>query len=177
MLLFGNHDFHYIPEMFERYSGYKSNPIISELIKYVIDEKLVQLSYVYNDMIFTHAGVTNTYFDKLKHADKNDIENSLNDILYSKPTLLKFGYFYNYITYIDPYGDNKFQSPIWVRPYSLESDMLTNTDNIKYKQIVGHTKQDNISFNEDSLVYYIDVLDSVNEYLIIDDNKFNIIKL
>jgi hypothetical protein len=41
---------------------------------------------------------------------------------------------------LDPYGDDITQSPIWIRPKSLEMQPLP-----EYNQIVGHTEMQEIT--------------------------------
>ena len=59
----------------------------------------------------------------------------------------------------DPYGDNKSEGPLWVRPKSLQACPYKN-----YPQIVGHTPQDEI-ITVNNRFYFIDV---PHQYLQID---------
>ena len=125
ILLIGNHDFHYIFNG-EYYSGYKieTQQLCGNILKSaVIEDKDIIPIYVDNNIIFSHAGVTNTWMTlhNLKLEDVNKID-SMRD-------LHKFRF-----TGWNMYGDDPKNSPIWVRPNSLISDMYGD-----YKQIVGHT--------------------------------------
>jgi hypothetical protein len=70
------------------------------------------------------------------------------------------------MTFSNPYGNNPYQSPIWIRPSSLIKDKLEG-----YKQVVGHTQVTQMS--EVKGVYLIDCLDNEKkEYLVIEDGEF-----
>lgn len=125
IMLLGNHDFHYIFSG-EYYSGYKieTQQLCGNILKSaVIEDKDIIPIYVDNNIIFSHAGVTNTWMTlhNLKLEDVNKID-SMRD-------LHKFRF-----TGWNMYGDDPKNSPIWVRPNSLTNDMYGD-----YKQIVGHT--------------------------------------
>lgn len=69
----------------------------------------------------------------------------------------------------DSCGDDVTQSPIWVRPDSLQEDMLQ-----PYRHIIGHTEQYSITFSINLIL--IDAL-AHRQYLIIEDNEIRIGKL
>lgn len=150
ILLIANHDYHYIklnPQ--PRYSGFQENHFlqINECIEENIKNKNLQMSYSIGEYIFTHAGITKTWLNKVgfdKDVHKN-IPDFVNELFYNKPIQFSFdGY--------DTYGDNITQSPIWVRPRSLLSDKID-----RFKQVVGHSRVSKIK--EINGVCFIDVLD------------------
>ena len=74
------------------------------------------------------------------------------------------------------YGDDDWQSPIWIRPRSLQRVNKKTDLKKNYIQIVGHTQQDHIDIKGKATggkYYYIDTLPS-GEYLIDIDGKFEI---
>src|SRR5690606_27598757 len=128
VLLFGNHDFHYLSTTHETYSGFKGfvKPEISSLLEKAIDADLMQMCFVYDRFLFVHAGVTKTWCQE-KDVDVTKIEQELNYLLKWRPNTFCFNGW-------DMYGDDISQSPIWVRPKSLLKDK------IDYTQVVGHTQ-------------------------------------
>lgn len=158
ILLFGNHDYHYLRGVEERYSGYQNihSVDIGEMLHGAIDNNLIKMCHIEDKFLFTHAGVTKTWC-KNWHIDKDSIEDNLNDLLKHKPDSFKFQG--NNI-----YGDNITQSPIWVRPRSLHQDAIKG-----YVQVVGHTQQDELIITDHTIL--IDCLDTSGEYLEIIDGK------
>jgi hypothetical protein len=75
-----------------------------------------------------------------------------------------------------PYGDDEGQSPIWIRPRSLQRSNQ-NTDLKKnYVQVVGHTVQDSIDIKGKTTggkYYYIDALGK-GQYLLNIDGNFEL---
>src|SRR6478752_7955578 len=66
-------------------------------------------------------------------------------------------------------GDDVTQSPIWIRPRSLANDIFGN-----YTQVVGHTTHRSLMYHTDCNIYFIDVLGTSKEYLIIEDGKISV---
>lgn len=171
ILLFGNHDFHYLENILDRYSGYQSGEAmnIGELLHSAIDGNLLQMCFVWEDMIITHAGITKTWCDNNNIGYKNyeTIEEEINDLFKSSPNSFQFtcGRYYN------PYGDEVEQSPIWVRPNSLLEDRAVEG----LIQVVGHTTQKELVITDDIIL--VDTLGNANEYLIWDEFKLSVGKM
>ena len=178
-MLIGNHDYHYYPEIGNvGTSGYqtKSAPAISQLI----DENRnhLQMAYSIDDYLFTHAGVSSEFMDNVfgKGGWKaEDISTLLNEQFLHKPRTFDFGMAINMekMWYLDPSGDSKGQSPIWIRPRSL---MSVNKVTLRKQviQIVGHTQMNQLDVEGSQnwtggRYYFIDTLDTSGEYLIIED--------
>lgn len=159
VLLFGNHDFHYIKGIGETYSGYQSSYAIDigAAIGDAITEGLVQMCYKYENFVFTHAGVTMTWCVD-NEVDITDLETSINDLFKFKPAAFKFAMGDNYSNT----GNDVTQPPIWVRPESLLRDMV---DNITC--VVGHTTVKEVGISPKLIL--IDTLGISEEYLIIND--------
>ncbi len=164
--LLGNHCIHYLPifqSHHERYSGFQEKK--SKLIEYELQsaysEGLLQMAYTHNDVLFTHAGVTQTWLNDVGLVDSWNIANAINEQFLHKP--LSFGF-----VGPDPYGDNKAESPIWVRPRSLLLDKLPT-----WKMVVGHTNV--ISINTKDDIWFTDCpTRNPQEYLTIKDGEFKI---
>lgn len=161
ILLIGNHDYHYFPFVNQRYSGYfpETQSYAGNLLKHCLDENLIQLSFKNKNLVITHAGITKTWlkesgikFENLNKSFKDRWEN--------------FGYRYSGST--SDTGNDVFQSPIIIRPESLEKDKIDN-----FIQIVGHTTKRKIEI-QDSVIY-VDCLKYKKEFLEIDctlDSKY-----
>lgn len=177
IMLIGNHDYHYMKDIEETYSGFKAGykPAISAMLEE--NKEHLQMAYQMGEFLFTHAGVSSDFLSQLKKILFEDeikvegIADFLNLAFEHKPLLFGFGKFRNSEFNIDPYGDDKEQSPIWIRPRSL---MKSNHDTLRKEviQVVGHTgiKEMDIKGKATGNRYFlIDCLGTSGEYLIITD--------
>jgi len=139
IMLVGNHDHHYYPEVgYTGTSGYQSG--IAPSINQVIDENRqhLQIAYSFDEFLFTHAGVSPTFMDG-EFGEEGWVEDNvvelLNDLFKYKPKSFDFNG-------TDPYGDNTYQTPIWIRPKSLMAVNKKHDKGLKkkYIQVVGHTQ-------------------------------------
>jgi predicted MPP superfamily phosphohydrolase len=175
VLLIGNHDHHYFPEIgYTGTSGYQSK--IAPSINQVIDENRhhLQMAYGFDKYLFTHAGVSPVFMDQVFGENDWAIENiivDLNEMFRYKPKVFEFNGF-------DAYGDNTTQTPIWIRPRSLMSSNKKHKKSLRkdYIQIVGHTGMKQIDLEgSDKFTggryYFIDTMETSGDYLIIEDNK------
>lgn len=177
ILLIGNHDHHYFPEVgYSSTSGYQAG--IANSISYLVNEnrEYLQMAYSIDNILFTHAGVSKIWIDNLieqgifnKYPDNNakSIANWTNDMWYYKPLVFKF-------TGTEPTGDNQCQTPIWIRPRSLMKGANVYKKDII--QVVGHTQQNQIDIkgkSTGSRYFFIDTLGTSGEYLIIDNNFYS----
>ncbi|MDR1957260.1 MAG: metallophosphoesterase [Treponema sp.] len=133
-LCLGNHDYHYLSRIDpdERYSGFQDRHYraINELLEQNMD--LLRVIYVTADKyLISHAGVSNTFMEKMKARGVEGIER-IDPAFIQDRTILGFDGF-------DQYGDDPSQSPIWIRPASLSVDPLPD-----YNQIIGHTQMERI---------------------------------
>lgn len=171
ILLLGNHDIIYIPGTVDPFvSGYDPEkypdlaPVITENLKHLI------MAYKVDNLLFTHAGVSETFLKNTRYAGDNfdDISSHINAIWRTRPEEFMFrrgG---------DSSGDDIFQSPVWIRPKSLMKDSK-NIKNSGIVQIVGHTQQNQIDIKGKATggkYYFIDTLGTSGEYLIIEDGEF-----
>ena len=167
ILIIGNHDYHYFPEVTTTStSGYDG--IFKHRVVDIIDKHrdLFKICHKIDKFLFTHAGVSPEFMDEnfSQDWDINNIDEKLNDLFKYKPLAFSF-YGFN------PYGDDTFQTPIWIRPRSL---MKSNKDKIIHQnlvQIVGHTMVTKIDIEGKATggkYFFIDSLDN-KEYLVIND--------
>jgi len=169
ILLIGNHDHHYIGGVNQTYSGYQAGYAVDirEVLEIALKEGLLQLCWFHENYFFSHAGLTKTWSEQfLGNANPSlgsVLMKALNEMYYFCPRNFNFNMGENY----DRSGDDVTQSPIWVRPKSLLSDMV---DNIIC--VVGHTTVIKLGINEDiPNLILIDCLGTSGEYLIIEDGK------
>lgn len=181
VMLIGNHDHHYFPEIgYTGTSGYQNR--IAPSITQVIDENRhhLQVAYSFDKYLFTHAGVSPVFMDQVFGADgwnKETIAADLNELFKHKPKAFEFnGY--------DSYGDNSTQTPIWIRPRSLMSANKKHEKGLKkdYIQIVGHTAMKRLDLTgSDKFTggryYFVDTLETSGEYLIIEDKQLRVNKV
>jgi predicted MPP superfamily phosphohydrolase len=178
ILLIGNHDYYYFPEIdSSEISGYNHNA--AKMINHVLaaNRNLLQMAHNIEDVLFTHAGVSTQWLDdKYPEWRENGetaegIALTVNNLWKHKPLSFMFYGF-------EPSGNNTYQTPIWIRPQSL---MRANRDTLKEKviQVVGHTQMKEIDIEGKATggrYYFIDTL-SVKQYLIIEDGKFKLGKI
>jgi hypothetical protein len=172
VLLIGNHDFHYLPNLNQTYSGHQRqfHFIIQERLNEVME--LLTMCHKIDDLLITHAGISNQwikYWVKEYNMNINEsIDVIVNDLFKTNLNPFKF-------TGWDPSGDSAYSSPIWIRPNSLQTSNYDSFRN-EYIQIVGHTPQNKIDINGHTTggrYYYIDTLETSGEYLIYQDKKIS----
>src|SRR4051794_19108043 len=141
MLLFGNHDLHYLSTVGEHYSGFNRYHAadIEEMLLAALDNDYLQICFSYEHFLFVHAGITRTWCRNTlgeDHFENGEIvEQTINGLFKYQPNKFRFTPGRRY----DPYGDEVEQSPVWVRPDSLFKDRLDNLT-----QIAGHTVQEKL---------------------------------
>jgi hypothetical protein len=127
--------------------------VFGELLEDAIDQGLLQMCFATDSYLFTHAGITKTWA-KANFISYDNIDVNLNLLFKNNPNAFKFKKGEKF----DPTGDNKYQSPIWVRPNSLLQDKIEG-----FIQIVGHTPQAQLILNKEIL--FIDTLGKNQQYL------------
>lgn len=172
VLLIGNHDFHYL-DMGEQYSGfqkgfqYSIKPLMEENLKHMV------MCYRYEDFLFTHAGVTNTWLKNVGYTGEDPVDIFINDLFTYTPKQFCFmpG------PKNDGYGNEITQGPLWVRPEALRQDALRAgaAPGRLWTHVVGHTARTSMVITED--IICIDVLDYNLQALQIIDGVPSIVKL
>ena len=169
VLLIGNHDFHYIRGIGETYSGYQAGYAleIGELVEGAIKDGHMQMCYLQDGYLFSHAGLTKTWYGLVTGNYTPVVDDMLvqtiNDILAYQPNRFIFRMGDNF----SDTGNDVTQGPIWVRPYSLSKDKVDGVI-----CVVGHTPTRNgITIVEESGIILTDCLGETDEYLVIEDGK------
>lgn len=158
-LLLGNHDYHYLPNSGARYNGfeYATYAQMSLVIDELIRNQTIQICFLYDKYLISHAGLTNTWCNN-RGILLDDLVNDINMLLVRNYS--PFGFSGG-----NPEGDSITQGPLWVRPKSLRNDKLGN-----YHQIVGHTRHNEINIDRAYNLTFIDALGS-GKYLMIENNE------
>ena len=162
VLIIGNHDFHYMNGVDETYSGFQYHNLkeINEVLEDALSDKSLQMCFIHDKYVFTHAGVTNTWC--LTHNVNrlpNKLQDSINDLFNNNKIPFYFQMGSNY----SQSGDDITQSPLWVRIPSLFKDGLDD-----YTFVVGHSTLRELTITDK--IIGIDTLGVTGEYLIIENN-------
>lgn len=159
VLCLGNHDYSYMTN--SHCSGYnwQTQKLLGNDILHLYEEEVLVPFHIEDNIIFSHAGISLTW---IKDVCKCDTITSLKH-LFSNPIEAVHLLDFNMISGYNPYGDTKSQSPLWIRPKSLLSDVIDG-----HLQAVGYTHT-NVVTRQDN-VWFCDSLP--NSYLIIEDGRF-----
>ena len=159
VLLIGNHDYHYLPDVDTGgCSGFQPNmhPMFSKVLMKAVGLGAMQWIHQEDIFLFSHAGVTKSWMQLVGLDDVyaiNNLETS------------KFDYNYEYDS--SGFGESPYQTPIWVRPSSLNADKLDGLI-----QVVGHTPQHNGVNSIDGL-HFIDCLHESKYLMLKDGNTYS----
>ena len=157
ILLIGNHDHHYFPEVGCTGTSRYQQKIARKLEGLIQKNRPhLQMAYQYENVLFTHAGVTKTFMNNTFGEDWS--ENNIPELLNKKFEDNANAFCFNGV---EPTGDDITQTPIWVRPASLIIDKVPLT------QVVGHTMVGEIGFYKN--VYLIDTMQTSKQYLVFDE--------
>jgi hypothetical protein len=161
ILIIGNHDFHYLKGCGETYSGYQQYAAvdINEVLQPALTSGHLQICHVFDEYIFSHAGLTQTWCEN-NEIDLFNIEESVNVKFMESMESFKFEYGEN----LDRSGDDITQSPIWVRIPSLLKDMVKG-----FTYVIGHTTIREMHMTNS--VIAIDCLGTSKEYLVIQNGE------
>ena len=136
IMLIGNHDHHYNKKFgfAETYSGFQSK--YSLMIAHVLEqnEHHLQMAYQLDEFLCSHAGISIEFLANntgVKELEVDKVADIINDLYKERPEAFHFNG-------LNPYGDNSYQTPIWIRPVSL---MSVNKESLAPHviQVVGHT--------------------------------------
>jgi predicted phosphodiesterase len=169
VLLFGNHDYHYLRTVNETYSGFQEwhRTDIAEMLHKALDADLMQMCLIDGNYIFSHAGITKTWLKNTGYTGEEPLELFINDLFKYQPLAFRFTSGINH----SPYGDDICQTPIWVRPQSLYADCLDD-----YIQVVGHTTQKQLKIVDNKIVL-IDTIGMSGQFLCVTDGEMSVLEL
>lgn len=164
ILLLGNHDMHYIYDDFP--VGTRYNEGIAELLKALFEDEgeLFQFAYQEGDTLYTHAGVSNLWWNKYFKGKTGENAPSIADQL-NNPTeeQMKAMFMVGY----SRGGSCERGGIFWA-----DLDETCNDPLHGVHQVVGHTQMEHIqtvSMSEDTSITYCDTLPNDEYYT---HNKF-----
>lgn len=166
IMLIGNHDHHYFvgdtgTSGFQQVGKYQIIPVLKD------NSPHLQMAYRFDNILCTHAGVSETFMNDCLGEDGwkiDTIADDMNELWKHKADSFIFnGY--------NPYGDDIGQTPIWIRPISLIKDSKNIMD-AGIIQVVGHTEQSRIR-NVRGKYYFIDAIAIAKEYLIVEQGNIS----
>lgn len=168
ILLIGNHDHHYLKYVGNSgTSGYK--PEIAFQAGELLEQAELKMAYHFRNILITHAGLSHIFMNKhFPNYDVKNVGDDLNQLFYHKPLVFSFN-----TQALDPYGDDDFQSPIWIRQNSLMRANKNTELRENYIQVFGHTmtsKVDTKGHHTGGKYYCIDSLSTSGEYMYVVDN-------
>ena len=160
VLLYGNHDLHYLISG-ERYSRYEPSYAIDYLHAFTDSQSLFHgIAYPVKDIAFvTHAGVSKEwyvkYFGSYQSEPLTEIARKINQLWDQDKQAFTFDA--NVSEPGDRGGFSPTHSPLWIRPETLvRHDLFAGTD---IKQIIGHT-QTRAGVMKDHNLVLVDCLDT-----------------
>lgn len=133
IMMIGNHDIHYLQGFPSHYSGFQSKYAL--IIRHLLSQNMnhLQMAYQLDEYLCSHAGVSVEWLANLeiKEIDVTKIAETVNDLFKEDPKFFDHNG-------TNPYGDNTYQTPVWIRPVSL---MQVNQTSLAPHviQVVGHT--------------------------------------
>ena len=180
-LLIGNHDHHYWPNVKDKgsTSGFQPSMSFQFQMFFMENEEHFKIAVRVDKCLCTHAGVSMDFLEATGYnllEEKPDVAEYLNDLFKYKPNSFIFGHYHNDGFPPNHYGDDVWQSPIWIRPKSLQKSNKKSWLQKEFIQIVGHTQQSQIDIKGKSTggkYYYIDTLNE-GQYLIEEDGEFKV---
>ena len=186
VMLIGNHDYHYFPEInASSTSGYQTR--LASVIKQIVGENRehLQIAHRMGEFVFTHAGISSEWLDDtIVGWTEEDMVDQINETFKYTPLSLDYRSFkmFSATEWVGAsgYGNETYQGPMWIRPKAL---MEANKKTLckKIIQVVGHTYQNEIDKEGKATggrYYFVDVQETSQEYMIITDGhiSFNKIK-
>lgn len=170
--LIGNHDDEYITDDMTNTYQYHNETLIGKAILSNLD--VLKVAVMYDDWLFSHAGVSDVFLYLNGLATNNNgkfipIEGYVEEL--NKKLHRDGADFLVYSRFdISHYGDDKTQTPTWIRPNSLLSNCAHN------KQVVGHTavgsgrKKPAFFEYRGNKVIFLDT-DTKDQYFVFDTEK------
>lgn len=130
IMLLGNHDAHYLPNWPGQYSGWNQDTEfrVQSKLSRSLDGGILRVAWIDTDLktIYTHAGLSQVWFDRWLSGSLGNIETvSFDAFQFVGP---------------DPYGDDPRNSPLWIRPRSLLANPYQDESGQIWNQIFGHTE-------------------------------------
>lgn len=171
ILLFGNHDLHYLlDDFFERYSRYDrvfaGQYPIQEMFKVGLEAGTLQIAYNLpgTKYVFVHAGISirwyNCYVLERKGNNPEDLYPEVQDAekLVSELNNLPMSVYKFQRASNDSYGFSPIQGPLWWRPETRFGNYCQDEEVLQgIIQVIGHTQKPYL-VNYSNRVWMVDIL-------------------
>lgn len=159
VLLYGNHDLHYLfgGDRSSRYDA--SNAATYGRLFAETKSMFRGVAYAIGDSaLVTHAGVTRPWYEKHIGSYQGEPVAAVADKINALWNTDKQSFAFDTSNPYDCYGESPVQSPLWIRPWTLvEHNLFAAT---AYAQIFGHTQMSDLSLVDTKLIC-VDCLGSV----------------
>lgn len=183
VLLRGNHDMQHLGYSWAECSGL-FRPVLNELSISVVRERFLdntQWVFEYDGYVFSHAGLTERWFNDMKESHGIETVADINKLEPSED----FGF--RPCKMSDYYGISQTQGPTWVRPQTLMEYALKG-----HNYVVGHTPVKGIkevklyleNLGDPEATEFAEKMPKIwlcdnlpNEYLIIENGEFKPTKI
>lgn len=172
MMLYGNHEHHYM-RSFEIYSGYQQENAlnINRALNHARQLGHLQVAYLFDDLLFTHAGVSTEWLIKhAKYTSLDTVAEEINELFRVDLSVFDFVGF-------SQTGDNVESSPLWIRHNSLLRSNKDKEIKQKYRQVIGHTPTEDLNLGtyEKYLGGRYIPIDTLNtgQYLVYEDKELS----
>jgi len=166
VLLLGNHDIQYLHYPAHTCSGFRETMQRGLTYLYNKHRSLFQIAYQQDNLICTHAGITNAWFNELKRLPSaSDFDGNIAELLNHIDATTARYLLYATSLYRGGYSNG---GPLWADRKETSTDMLDG-----YDQVVGHTQIQDITKVEytGKAVAYIDVLHTQTKFLELNLNE------
>jgi len=166
VLLLGNHDVQYLHFPRHQITGFRPSmqPVLTSLFNK--NRELFQMAYQQDNYIFTHAGITNSWYNEFLRLPVLESVRQENDtiaaLINRVETTTQRYLLYATSIYRGGYSNGSF---LWADYKETSIDMLNN-----YHQVVGHTQVPHIhtiNYSHKS-VTYTDILHHQTKFLELD---------
>ena len=154
-LLIGNHDIQYLGS--SRTSSFQRSThlLIHDYLQLMVEQEVLKVAVCYDSYLFSHAGISNEW---LRYKGYSSWEEANLHIKYNPKSIAFVS-----SPLANPTGDDPFQSPVWIRPYSLLLAAVPG-----YHQVVGHTRLKKMRIQEQCGLRYFFTDTTLLEYLVLD---------
>lgn len=161
--IIGNHDAHYFKwhtPVFKqiRGSGYSANQLYRAYNLYIKNKELFKIAYEKKNYLWTHAGLSNSSYNKHINPSENAIRDTFN--FKTLAEVLNYMWDINHLGLfrvpLSRRGNDTYGSLLWADRSDTIEDPLSG-----YHQIVGHTSCEDIihkDLNDKTSITYIDCL-------------------
>jgi hypothetical protein len=169
-LLVGNHDLHYMANVVHssRYDIDVRTLLSTEVdLKKLVLNDVLQLCFHLDNIWYVHAGFSNTWLrDNRLKLNEAELNSHFKETLVADLPSNPYGFIdKDYLT--DPFGNDVYQGPLWIRPQSVKRDCPVDAC-----QVVGHT-QNNLNILEFSGIVLCDSLAWNTYYVYTVEKRFS----